>query len=95
VQVARIIQVNDHRMIGRTPFDLEYLAHRRRAGRIRAEPVDGLGRKHHQLAGAQGLDRGFNLCLCSSYHSLMITRLRCEQALLAVRAVVLQLLSDL
>jgi hypothetical protein len=82
-------------VIGRTPFNLENLAHRRRAGGIRTQPVDGLGWKYDQLAGAQGFDRGFNLCLCSSYHSLMISRLRCEQRRFGFKTAVLQLLAEL
>ena len=48
VQIARIVQVHDHRMIRRASLHLENLAHRRRIRGIGAEPVDGLGREDHQ-----------------------------------------------
>jgi hypothetical protein len=54
MQIPRIVQVHDHRMIGRTPLDLKNLAHGGRIGGIRSNSIDGLGRKHNQLAGAQG-----------------------------------------
>jgi len=45
-------------------------------GRVGAESVHGLGRKHHQIAGAQGFDGFFDFGLRSSYHVPMISRLR-------------------
>ena len=80
MQVARIVQVHDHRMIGRTALDLEDLAHGGGIGGIGAESIDGLGRKHHQVARAQRFDGFFDFCLCSSYHARMISRLRCQQS---------------
>ena len=79
MQVARIVQMDDHRMIGRTPFDLENLAHCGRVGGIRTESIDCLGGEHHQIAGAQGFDGFFDFCLSSSYHAPMISRLHCQQ----------------
>src|SRR5450631_335148 len=79
MQVARIVQMHDHRMIGRTPFDLENLAHCGRVGSIRTESIDRLGGEHHQIAGAQGFNGRFDFCLSSSYHAPMISRLRCQQ----------------
>ncbi len=79
MQVARIVQMNDDRMIGRPALDLENLAHGRQGWRIRANSIDGLGGKHHQVAGAQRFDGRFDFCLCSSYHARMISRLRCQQ----------------
>jgi hypothetical protein len=80
VQIARIVQVHDHRMIGRTPLHLEYLAHGSRVAGIRAQSVDGLGREYHQFAGAQFFDGFFDFCLCRSYHGRMISRLRYQQS---------------
>ena len=73
MQVARVVQVHDHRVIRRAALDLEYLAHRGRIGGVGAESVDGLGGKYHQIAGAQCLDGLFDFGLCSSYHALMIS----------------------
>ena len=68
--------MHDHRMIGGTAFDLENLAHGGWIGGIRAEPIDGLGRKHHQIAGPQGLDGFFDFSLSRPNHIRMISRLR-------------------
>src|SRR5579863_9359687 len=70
-------------MIGRTALHLEYLAHGGRIGGVRADPVNGLGRKYHQIAGAQGFDGFFDLCLCCSYHTGIISRLRHQRSSLA------------
>src|ERR1700680_988855 len=64
----------------RPPSDLENLAHGGWIGGVRSEPVDGLGREHHQIAGAQGLDGFFDFSLSSSYHVPMISRLRYQQS---------------
>src|SRR6266851_4788565 len=80
-QIPRIVQMHDHRMIGRTPLDLENLAHGGRIGGIRPESIHGLGREHHQIAGAQGFDGFFDFGLSSSYHLPMISRLRYQQSL--------------
>src|ERR1700722_8946576 len=77
--------MHDHRMIGRTPLDLENLAYGGGIGGIRAEPIDGLGREYHQFAGAQGLDGFFDFSLCRSYHGRMISRLRYQQRSLTLR----------
>jgi hypothetical protein len=60
MQIPWIVQVHDHWMIGRTPLDLKNLAYGGRIGGIRSNPIHGLGRKHHQLAGAQGLNGFFD-----------------------------------
>jgi hypothetical protein len=78
--------MHDHRMIGWTPLDLENLAHGSWIGGIRPKPVDGLGRKHHQIAGAQGFDGFFDFSLCSSYHTSMISRLGYQQRSHACRS---------
>ena len=87
MQIPRIVQMHDHRVIGRPPLDLEYLANGGRIGGIRAEPVNGLGRKHHQIACAQRFDGFLDFSLCSSYHSPMISRLRGQQWTLRMRVV--------
>src|ERR1700737_2006373 len=84
MQVPRIVQMHDHRMIARPAFDLENLAHGGRIGGIRPEAVDGLGREYHQIAGAQGFDGFFDFGLSSSYHVPMISRLREQQRLLTL-----------
>ncbi len=52
-----VVQVDDDGMVGGTPFRREDPAHRVRATRVGAEPVDGLGGKRDQLACAQSLGR--------------------------------------
>ena len=73
MQIARMVQMHDHRMIGRTALHLEYFSHRGWIRGIGAESVDGLRRKYHQIARAQRLYGFFDFGLCSSYHATMIS----------------------
>ncbi len=73
MQVARIVEVHDHRMIGRAAFHLEYLSHRRRIRGVGPESVDRLRREYHQIARTQCLDGFLDFGLCSSYHAPMIS----------------------
>src|SRR5438876_660005 len=56
--------MNDHRMVGRAAFHCVKTRHRFRVGRIGAQPVDRLGGKRHESAGAEDLrglaDLGFH-----------------------------------
>jgi hypothetical protein len=49
-------EMHDQRMIGRPPLGGEDPGDGCRVGRIRPEPVDGLGREGDQFAGAQQRD---------------------------------------
>ena len=66
--------MHDHRVIRGPSLHLEDLAHGGGIGGVRAEAVDGLGWKHHQVPGAQCLDGFFDFGLSSSYHGLMIIK---------------------
>ena len=61
MQVLRIVEVDDDRMIGRPFLELEDAAHGRRVLRVGAQPVDGFGRKRDQLAVTQRGDGVFQL----------------------------------
>src|SRR5579864_4295434 len=66
MQVTRAVEVDDHRMVGRTLLELEDPAHGGRILRVGAESVDGLGRKSHELTVAQRLHGSFDLDLGGS-----------------------------
>ena len=63
LQVARMIDVHDHRMRRRPALGAEDLAHGVRVVGVRAEAVDRFRRKRDQLAGAQRFDGVLDLLL--------------------------------
>jgi hypothetical protein len=63
LQVARMVDVHDDGMRRRPALEAEYLAHRVRVVRVRAQPVNGFGRERDQLAGSQRLDGFLDLFL--------------------------------
>ena len=66
MQEARAIEMNDDGMSRRPPLSLENLSDRSRVLRVRAQPVDRLGGKGHELAVAQCLHGCLDLDLgCS------------------------------
>ena len=78
MQVLRVVEVDDDRVIGRPFLELENAAHRRRVLRIGAEPVDRFGRKRDELAVTQRGDGVFQLykgCSNDSDHAADCTGL--------------------
>ncbi len=63
LQVARMIDVHDHRMRRRPVLGAEDLAHGVGVVGVRAEAVDGFRRKRDQLAGTQRFDSLLDLLL--------------------------------
>jgi hypothetical protein len=61
--------MHDQRMRQRTPLELEYAPQGRRMAGMRAEPVDGLGRKNHEVPVPQRLHGGVEFELRRPYHS--------------------------
>ena len=74
MQIARIVQMHDHRVVRGPSLRLEDLAYRGWIGGIGAEAVNRLGWKCHQISAAQGLYGLFDFSLSSSYHRLMIIK---------------------
>ena len=79
VQDTRTVEMHDDRMRSRAAFRLEDAAHGRGVLRVRAQPIDGFGRKRDELAVTQRLHGGFDLDLTganNSYHGARILSCR-------------------
>jgi hypothetical protein len=68
MQIARVVQMYDQRVIGGPALEREYLGDRRWIGRVCAEPVDGFRRERDQVPGTQRLDGFLDFGLRCSDH---------------------------